>query len=1172
MKDRLKGKKAKKVLSLLLVMCMISGLYFKMFEGVYASDLVPGLDTNESTSIETYTDDFNDNTIDNLTIVNNQSASLYGYDGIVRLLGTSGDVFAVDNASMNIKNGLYQFRMRPSDEARCGGLFRYASNDTYTWVGYEKDGHWRIRETINGVNSDDIYIQRDELTPYEWYTVRVIYVDKYITVTCNGNIIYEGQLNNSEPAVSGKVGFIGWSETDNLFDDIMQTDDAMATTDITNGMITVKLDKFFPQPLEYRINNTQAMLFGADAQEHPQININGTSYDIKVTSLVTNGESADYDVYIPGFDVSIHYNFTLEDNALIRKITSISGNGEPNVETIKINTAIMRTVEEQSGAYGIYTFLEGSGHTIRDIAKNVSDFQGTSEYTDWPIIWNDNAVGAVYNNVYDYPFVFVGKTGADGRKCLAIYDNQYHYRVKGIKPDLMFESKTFIGSDTNNNSYVNWEDGAIWVRDQLPQLPEDLKTFFQNGGNWHQVQGAYQDEKGTLGGASQIKTTYPQTLAFMKQIYYQTEGSNHVMAYVGWNGHGHDDDYPDWNQVFNPGLGGKDTAVEYYSKIKNYNGELSFHVNADDMYEDSPTYDDDILAKNKFGHRIKSWQYGALPTAYAISHFKDYKKGTMDIRRNQFLDNYWEPLVIYQDVMLVKNSPYDDYYDAEERFAMKMQADGFRQRGVYMATEYYQPLHRRNGIFVYKSRWGDSKVDNFINEGQTIYAKYYEDSNHYPGAGYKETWGVLSSNERWGNLNIGVKDDIVADTYIYALPAAYMRNYNALSWTDNNTEYKLNFTDNVISRWDKAQNKYSLTHGDVTIADGYDRFIPSPDGSEKIFIYYDGAKLREWTLPSNWSNYSFVDLYELTESGRSYIKKIPVTNGKVNIYVESHTPYIILNGDNGQPDIGPIDSSLNKITAASSVNGSDISNKAVDGDDLTYWTASEANDQWIEVDLSHETQVNRVEIKENGNNITSYRLQYWNGNDWIDIYSDNVIGAQVNKSFQTVSTNKMRLYIDTADSNPSIVQFGTFSDQNLVIGKSVNASSKHDYLFGSAGNFSYTYQTIPECAVDGTRESFWSANGETSGVWLEVDFGRLMSFDRVVINERDNAVSGFRIQYYNGSAWVDAYSGTTIGNSKEIEFNLVEGTKVRLYIDSASAEPKIEELCIYDVGGIQYNK
>ncbi|WP_273326818.1 discoidin domain-containing protein [Vallitalea guaymasensis] len=1171
MKDSIIYKNTKKMLVTILVFCMMININLSISKGVYASDVMPDTDTFTSTT-NIYTDDFNDNTIDNLAVVNNQTANIYGYDGIVRLLGTSGDAFVVDNDSMDIKNGLYQFRMRPSNEARCGGLFRYASNDTYTWVGYEKDGHWRIRETIDGVASNDIYVQRDELTPYQWYTVRVIYIDKYIKVTCNGKVIYEGQLNNSQPAVSGKIGFMGWSETDNLFDDILQTNDTMATTDITNGMITVKLDKFFPQPLEYRINNTQSMLYGADAQEHPQININGTSYDVKVTSLETNGDSADYDVYIPGFDVSIHYTFTLEGNALVRRITDISGNGEPNIETITITTAIMRTVEEQSGAYGIYTFLESNGHTIRDIANSVSGFQGTYEYTDWPIIWNDNAVGAVYNNVYDYPFVFTGKTGADGKRCLAIYDNQYHYRVKGIKPDLMFESRTYIGGDINNSSYVNWEDGAIWVREQLPQLPVELKNFFQNGGNWHQVQGAYQDEKNTLGGASQIKTTYPQTLAFMKQIYYQTEGSNQVLAYVGWNGHGHDDDYPDWNPVFNPGLGGKDTAVEYYSKIKEYNGELSFHVNADDMYEDSPAYDDDILAKNKFGNRIKSWQYGALPTAYAISHFKDYKKGTMDTRRNQFLDNYWEPLVIYQDVMLVKNSPYDGYYDAEERFAMKMQADGFRQRGVYMATEYYQPLHRRNGIFVFKSRWGDSKVDNFINEGQTIYAKYYEDSNHYPGAGYKETWGVLSSNERWGNMNITLKDDIVDDTYIYALPAAYMRNYNALSWTDNNSEYKLTFTDNVVSRWDKGNNKYSLTHGDVVIADAYDRFIPSPDGTEKIFIFYDGAKSREWTLPASWNNYSFVDLYELTESGRSYIKKIPVINGKVDIYAESHTPYIIVNGDNGQPNVGPVDSALNKNTVSSSNDGSNISDKAVDGDDSTYWTANEANNQWIEIDLSHETQVNRVEIKENGSNITSYRIQYWNGSDWIDIYSDGSIGSYINKSFQTVSTEKIRLYIDTADSNPGISHFGAFSDQNLVIGKSVNASSKHDYLFSSVGNFSYTYQTIPACAIDGTTESFWAAEGETSGAWLEVDFGRLMSFDRAVINERGNAVNGFRLQYYNGSSWMDFYSGTTIGSSKEIDFNKVQGTKVRLYIDSATAEPKIEEFCVYDVGGIQYDK
>jgi alpha-L-fucosidase len=105
-------------------------------------------------------------------------------------------------------------------------------------------------------------------------------------------------------------------------------------------------------------------------------------------------------------------------------------------------------------------------------------------------------------------------------------------------------------------------------------------------------------------------------------------------------------------------------------------------------------------------------------------------------------------------------------------------------------------------------------------------------------------------------------------------------------------------------------------------------------------------------------------------------------------------------------------------------------------------------------------------------------------------------------------------------------------------------------------------------AVDGDVNTRWATDANTKTAWLEIDLGGNTTFSRASINEAfPGRITGYKIQYWNGTAWLDAYTGTTT-TLANVNFNSVTGSKVRLNITSVSGTqgPTINEFDICDLG------
>lgn len=107
----------------------------------------------------------------------------------------------------------------------------------------------------------------------------------------------------------------------------------------------------------------------------------------------------------------------------------------------------------------------------------------------------------------------------------------------------------------------------------------------------------------------------------------------------------------------------------------------------------------------------------------------------------------------------------------------------------------------------------------------------------------------------------------------------------------------------------------------------------------------------------------------------------------------------------------------------------------------------------------------------------------------------------------------------------------------------------------------------PVRAFDGWYDTNWQAASGTryAGSWLEVDFGAETAFDQVVVTEYGNRTTGFQIQYWTGSTWATAYTGTTIGDRVPVTFSFseVRGSRARILFTSGRDTPIVYELEVY---------
>ena len=101
-------------------------------------------------------------------------------------------------------------------------------------------------------------------------------------------------------------------------------------------------------------------------------------------------------------------------------------------------------------------------------------------------------------------------------------------------------------------------------------------------------------------------------------------------------------------------------------------------------------------------------------------------------------------------------------------------------------------------------------------------------------------------------------------------------------------------------------------------------------------------------------------------------------------------------------------------------------------------------------------------------------------------------------------------------------------------------------------------------AIDGNPGTRWACAAGVTAATLDIDFGKPVQFNRIDIEEFLSRTKSFDLEIPDPNGWKVIYTGTEIGNRKDIQVNETTASKLRLNIKQASEPPSIFEIIVSD--------
>jgi len=134
--------------------------------------------------------------------------------------------------------------------------------------------------------------------------------------------------------------------------------------------------------------------------------------------------------------------------------------------------------------------------------------------------------------------------------------------------------------------------------------------------------------------------------------------------------------------------------------------------------------------------------------------------------------------------------------------------------------------------------------------------------------------------------------------------------------------------------------------------------------------------------------------------------------------------------DSGLPSAG-LNLAAGRTSRASSQWSAEFAAaKANDGDPVSRWNSAggKSSGEWLEIDLGRRVPFNRTVLRQFGDRVTKYQIQYFSGGEWRTAADRGVMRALQRDSFPTVTGSKVRLLVveTQAGQPPSIFEFGVY--------------------------------------------------------------------------------------------------------------------------------------------------
>ncbi|HIT90605.1 MAG TPA: FIVAR domain-containing protein [Candidatus Merdenecus merdavium] len=827
-------------------------------DGFKAEFLITVLATpqvNEELYVKDFTED-----IDGIKVVHGSGMVTHdkGLD-----ISNGQNLIVIDENAPAYKNTEVEFMFDPkNDSGNFAIVLRYNGPDDWLALGQNGSGgnstSWNLFSS-SGQNKqltqdgNRIYAKRME--PYK---VKARIVENVATIYLDHAEIYTGEVSGVSNK-AGQVGlrYYGGSGANVSYLSVKEAKfptcitESVDTIDIQSNELTVNVDKDFPAVNLYTLGGETIT---GQANKIHEVEVNNTMYTPEVTSVASEN-SITYSMKIDEMDVSFDVVLTVENNVLDFRIKNINDTNQ-RIYTIHFPEHSLVSMESNKdhATLTIHNYQEQKNITLSGVG--ISD--AYSE-TSIAVLSSDNIAGTISNGSIKRRNEIAYQTFIqDGYTSTGIWSNEYLYR--GLDDEVIEEpwTKVAITLDRNEDNKVDAIDGAIAYRDDIASELVGSDTVMKS----------YNSIAMDVGSNAQ----YPflRILDNIKKFNLGTDGFKQNIVIKGYQSEGHDASTGDFNNISDR-AGGIDDFLVLLEGAKDHNATIGVHINQTEIYPESAHYGDYIKSS------VPGWSW--YDSAYQIIRENDLlieEQGMVE--RLQDLDKTTKGLLdmIYVDVFFDTRWP-----------AYKMAETLNEKLGVALGTEYVDE-------FTKDSVWAHHIDSRFNDAGNLIRVIHNND---------KDIFGNQPLFRDASTRNVGFNgwqnsidyNKSIGEFFTQVLPNKYLAQYPIMNYETTNQAI-LGKDRNVVTEMINGVNY--ISQDGKRVAEGNKIFIPwTSDGEEeKIYAWSNDGTEKTWDLPKGWEGETQVQLFKLSDQGRTLVETITVVDGKVTIHLEKETGYTLYKG------------------------------------------------------------------------------------------------------------------------------------------------------------------------------------------------------------------------------------------------------------------------------------
>ena len=729
---------------------------------------------------------------------------------------------------------------------------------------------------------------------------------------------------------------------------------------ISSDEMTVYVSDKFPQVARYAMAGEDAAEKYVRGQESDvtTLFINGVEVTPEVTSEIS-GDTATYTMVVK--DDENHLDFTMtvevkvEGTQLSWKVTKIQKNeGCAPIKTIAITNNNLVTVDQADAnanfagavmstnttATGDRFFTFDDGFEANKTDSFMYGFLSTDTYSAG-IFSNSEAEGdkrVTLNNGSDT----MGITSSvwyyeQGDKAAQTYLAS-HSDVSYPTSELPWV-KVAIAGDVNEDGAIDWNDGAVATRDILnvPYGSEDMKDLV-----------AYRI---VMNFGSEVTNPYALTADNLKKVSLITDGLPQALLLKGYGNEGHDSANSEYADIAVK-EGGAEGFRELIKIAHEYNTEVGIHVNAQESYPESKSFNDRMVQGmgNGWGWLDQSqvidklWDLGSGARWARFVQLYDRINGTSFVNRNwdegEYVGNPAETgaVAASEAEVAADAATRDDnmdfiyldvwYQDAWEtrniarqinslgwRFSTEFPNEGeYDSTWSHWATEIAYGGNATKGI--------NSDIVRFLRNSQRDISP-----NNGPSTGGVMDNPLLGGSTTEGFEGWGNEQDFnlyIETLFLENFPTRFLMHYDVYDWETyaegespvGNHEKQITLKneagDTVVVTRHEAQRSDSVIEREITlngkkVLDDDSYLLPwtTDEGEEKLYLYsLDGGEVTLDVAPG-WSGRN-VTLYKLTDQGR--VDGQDMTLGDSLTYnCEAGVPYVIVANGSTAPTADTVD-------------------------------------------------------------------------------------------------------------------------------------------------------------------------------------------------------------------------------------------------------------------------